>query len=64
MFEQTLLGFQTELTDCELLCDDALSVNISHGVHPDKLQLYEDRELTMDTLEYYELLKLISIEVC
>ena len=63
-FERSLTHYSEEMSTCRLLCDDALSVNLTQpDMSEQKRKLFEEHSLVPDTMEYYELLSLIVQEV-
>ena len=65
LFESSLAVFQTDLSDCYLLCDDLIQVNLTEpNINTMKKSLLDEYGFQPDTMEYYELLRSSIREVC
>ena len=57
-FEDSLDNFKAALSDCYLMCEDVISVNLTQpDMNEIKKNLMEDYNFKTDTMEYYELIK-------
>ena len=57
MMEDSLIKFQGALSDCYLLCEDVINVNLTEpNMNTLKKDLLEEYGFKSDTMEYYELL--------
>ena len=68
-FEKALDLYKHELSDCQLLCEDVLVVNLTQpDMNDQKRALFEEYSLIPDTMEYYQLMatliKDVSVLVC
>lgn len=62
--EASLNVFKESLTDCYLLCEDVVYVNLTEpNINEMKKKLLEEYGFKSDTMEYYELLKVAIKEV-
>lgn len=64
-FEQALTLYKEALSNCYLICEDRIDVNLTQpNMNPQKKAIYEDYSLKAETMEYYELLVTVVKEVC
>lgn len=64
-FERALILYKEGLSNCYLLCEDGIDVNLTQpNMNPQKKALYEEYSLNAETMEYYELLVAVVKKVC
>lgn len=63
-FEEALALYKEALSNCYLLCEDEIDVNLTQpDINPQKKALYEEYHLEAEAMEYHEILVAVVKEV-